>query len=123
MLLKSGDVLSFLDSRVAFVPLETNPNAHFDIEDTCLPIKRGRMVVFNGRSPHRTVIRSDSPSSGKHGAAGVSFLGAFQMSTFLPVGTILGTAPVPSPTPVGKSAKKAKKNKKNKGSPNGGDSF
>merc|ERR1712014_323568 len=100
---EDGD-LSALDSRVAFLPLETNPNAHFEIEDTCLPIKEGDMVVFNGRSPHRTVIRSDGAIAGghKHGAAGgVSFLGAFQMSTFLPVGL-----PIPAPTPAPKKGPK-----------------
>jgi len=103
----------FVETRVAMVALETNPDAHFDVDETCLPIVRGAMIVFDGRSPHNTVLRSSPTVKG----AGVSLIGGFQLSTFSPVGesgtpTEWNIFQNPPLTP--KSMKKRPKKKKGK---------
>ena len=103
----------FVETRVAMVALETNPDAHFDVDETCLPIVRGAMIVFDGRSPHNTVLRSLPTVKG----AGVSLIGGFQLSTFSPVGfDFIEPDQTLSPTQTPKSMKKRPKKKKGKSS-------
>ena len=64
--------------RVAFLPLETNDDAYFDVEDICVPIEEGNLIQFDGGSPHHTVVKSGT----------VSLIGPFHTKTMENVGSI-----------------------------------
>ncbi|KAL9189948.1 hypothetical protein ACHAXT_009623 [Thalassiosira profunda] len=74
---------------VTLVPLETNDDAHFDVENTCFSIKKGQFIHFEGGRPHQTVV----------GSGTVSLLGPFHAKTMKNVGGAMSmpTAP-PAPT-------------------------
>jgi hypothetical protein len=46
------------DKRVAFVFLNTNPNAHFVHDNVSVPVVEGTLVHFNGAVPHQTIVNS-----------------------------------------------------------------
>lgn len=65
------------DDKVGFVFLNTNDDAHFDVDDTCIPALKNRLVLFDGaKSVHRTVIERGR----------VHLLGPFHVKTFVGVG-------------------------------------
>ena len=64
------------EASTGFIILNDNPHAHFDYEETSVPIKKGSLVVFKGGRPHNTVVRSGS----------VDLLGPFEGSWFSEVG-------------------------------------
>ena len=78
------------NDHVAFIPIKASEGAYFDIEDSCIPLHEGRAVRFNGRRPHRTVLRN---------GGSVSLLGPFDLKTMKNVGTIGTCAPTPAPVP------------------------
>ena len=57
------------DRNVAFVMLNSNPDAYFQHGETSVPIVEGSLVSFDGRTPHNTVVNSGY----------VHILGPFQM--------------------------------------------
>lgn len=71
--------------QVGFVPLETNDDAYFDVDNECIPIREGNLVQFDGHLPHHTVVNSGS----------VSLLGPFHTKTMHNVGDC--TSPVSDP--------------------------
>jgi hypothetical protein len=78
------------DKRVAFVFLNTNPNAHFLHDDVSVPVVEGTLVHFNGAVPHQTIVNSGV----------VRLLGPIYSNDF----TATVEAPSP-PAPIGKSGK------------------
>ena len=45
------------DEVVAFVFLNTNPDAHFELDGECIPVIKNNLVAFNGgHSKHHTVV-------------------------------------------------------------------
>jgi hypothetical protein len=46
------------DKRVAFVFLNTNPNAHFIHDNVSVPVVEGTLVHFNGAVPHQTIVNA-----------------------------------------------------------------
>ena len=45
------------DDVVAFVFLNTNPDAHFELDGECIPVIKNNLVAFNGgHSKHHTVV-------------------------------------------------------------------
>jgi len=46
------------DRDVAFVMLNSNPDAYFQHGETSVPIVEGSLVSFDGRTPHNTVVNS-----------------------------------------------------------------
>ena len=73
------------EDRVGFIFLNTNDDAHFDVDDTCVPVQKNRLVMFDGaRSVHHTVIHKGR----------VSLLGPFHAKTFVGVEENTGPPPV-----------------------------
>lgn len=95
-----GDARRPASSRVAIVPLATNPHAHFETEGACHPIVRGHMIHFDGLSPHGTVLRRGAGGD----ARGVSLIGPIHLPAFVPTGDV--------ETPPSKSSKTTKASKK-----------
>jgi len=56
-LYQSGEVVNG-DEDVAFVMLNSNPDAYFQHGGTSVPIVEGSLVYFNGSTPHNTVVNS-----------------------------------------------------------------
>ena len=75
--------------EVGLFPATTNPDAHFDVVDTCVPIKEGELIVFNGGSPHRTVVNGGS----------VTFIGPFHLKSMEAVGVTDRSSDLPSDVP------------------------
>lgn len=67
-LVPSGD-------RVGMISLKTSENAYFDIDELCISLEEGKLIQFDGRRPHRTVVNSGS----------VSLLGPFHFKTMTSV--------------------------------------
>lgn len=66
------------DDKVGFVFLTTNDDAHFDVDDTCIPALKNRLVLFDGaKSVHRTIVERGR----------VHLLGPFHVKTFAGVGS------------------------------------
>ena len=64
------------DEVVAFVFLNTNPDAHFELDGECVPVVKNNLVAFNGgRSRHRTVVNGGE----------VRLLGPFHAKSMEPV--------------------------------------
>ena len=57
---KNGE--SVVSENVAFVMLNTNPDAHFSHGETSVPIKAGTAVSFRGDVFHHTIVNSGSVS-------------------------------------------------------------
>ncbi|KAL7461320.1 hypothetical protein ACHAXS_001743, partial [Conticribra weissflogii] len=69
------------DGFVALFSVEDHDGAHFETEETCVPIQKNRLILFEGgRYAHRTVIRN------QHAGKNVMFIGPVQARTLLPVG-------------------------------------
>ena len=65
------------DDKVGFLFLNTNDDAHFEVDDTCIPARKNRLVTFNGaKSIHQTIIERGR----------VNLLGPFHIKTFVGVG-------------------------------------
>jgi len=93
------------DQRVitaGFIPLRTNKDAYFDIDETCYSIEEGSLVTFNGSSHHKTVINSGT----------VSLIGPFQLPSMKMIGMLL-QAEQDSQSKGEKREKRGKKAKKN----------
>jgi hypothetical protein len=73
------------DKRVAFVFLNTNPNAHFIHDNVSIPVVEGTLVHFNGAVPHQTIFN----------AGVVRLLGPIYSNDFA---ATLGMEPVFEPT-------------------------
>ncbi|KAL3773858.1 hypothetical protein ACHAW5_008718 [Stephanodiscus triporus] len=65
--------------RVAFVVLNTNPDAYFAHGKMSVPIVEGSLVHFIGGIPHNTIVNSGS----------VKLLGPFDVKSFIGVGNFL----------------------------------
>ncbi|EJK58286.1 hypothetical protein THAOC_21603 [Thalassiosira oceanica] len=105
------------DDVVAFVFLNTNPDAFFELDGNCVPVVENSLVAFNGgQSKHRTVVNGGE----------VRLLGPFHAKSMEPVGcpprppsSIPYEMPseMPSSIPSGsKASKSAKSPKSDKGS-------
>jgi len=65
------------DDIVAFLFLNTNPDAHFELDGECVPVVKNNLVAFNGgHSKHRTVVNGGE----------VRLLGPFHAKSMEPVG-------------------------------------
>ena len=76
---------------VGFIPLNTNKDAHLDVEETCVPIVKDKLVLFKAQAPHHTVVNSGH----------VSLIGPFHIKSMNNVGVVptsLPSPPVPLPT-------------------------
>ena len=71
-----GKMRSVDQDRVAFVVLNTNPDAYFVHGDVSVPIVEGSLVHFIGGIPHNTIVNSGS----------VKLLGPFDAKHFTSVG-------------------------------------
>ncbi len=70
------------EGLVALYSLEDHEGAHFEVEETCIPIQKNRLMLFEGGdSVHRTVIRN----AGKNA---VKFVGPFAAKTLSAVGVL-----------------------------------
>ncbi|EJK74718.1 hypothetical protein THAOC_03584 [Thalassiosira oceanica] len=75
---------------VAFVFLNTNPDAHFELDGDCVPVVENSLVAFNGgQSKHRTVVNGGE----------VRLLGPFHAKSMEPVGNCGDPGFPPCPTP------------------------
>ena len=84
------------DDVVAFVFLNTNPDAHFELDGECVPVVKNNLVAFNrGHFKHRTVVNGGE----------VRLLGPFHAKSMEPVGGH------PPPAPQSKSSKSPKTRK------------
>ena len=80
------------DDVVAFVFLNTNPDAHFELDGSCVPVVENSLVAFNGgQFKHRTDVNGGE----------VGLLGPFHTKSMEPVGG-------PCLTPSSKSSKSLK---------------
>jgi hypothetical protein len=76
------------EDRVAFVVLNTNPDAYFSYADNVsVPIVEGSLVHFSGGVPHNTIVNSGF----------VQLLGPFDAMGFASVGTFFSCGPYASP--------------------------
>ncbi|EJK74720.1 hypothetical protein THAOC_03586 [Thalassiosira oceanica] len=91
------------DDVVAFVFLNTNPDAHFELDGDCVPVVENSLVAFNGgQSKHRTVVNGGE----------VRLLGPFHAKSMEPVGKCVSCPIITTtPPPRGKSGKGAKSEK------------
>lgn len=67
-----------VSGRVGFVALKSSDDAYFEHHGafgTCVPIKEGSFIQFDGRVPHNTIIKNGS----------VKMLGPFEVATFAAV--------------------------------------
>ena len=65
------------DDKVGFLFLNTNDDAHFEVDDTGIPARKNRLVTFNGgKSIHQTIIQRGR----------VNLIGPFHVKTFVGVG-------------------------------------
>jgi len=71
------------EGPVALYSLDDNEGAHFEVEETCIPIRKNRLMLFEGGDAvHRTVIRN----AGKNA---VKFIGPFATKTLTAVGSVV----------------------------------
>lgn len=71
-----------VEGLVALYSLEDHEAAHFDVEETCIPIKKNRLMLFKGGDlVHRTVIRNAEKNA-------VKFIGPFSTRTLSAVGAV-----------------------------------
>ena len=85
------------DEVVAFVFLNTNPDAHFELDGECVPVVKNNLVTFNGgHSKHRTVVNGGE----------VRLLGPFHAKSMEAVGP--GDCDAGPPAPKSKTDKAPK---------------
>ena len=85
------------DDIVAFVFLNTNPDAHFELDGECVPVVKNNLVAFNGgHSKHRTVVNGGE----------VRLLGPFHAKSMEAVGP--GDCDAGPPAPKSKTDKAPK---------------
>ena len=58
--------------NVAFIPLNSNPDAYFQQGGMSVPIVKNSLIQFKGNEPHNTVVKSGV----------VNMLGPFQVGPF-----------------------------------------
>ena len=94
------------DDIVAFVFLNTNPDAHFELDGECVPAVKNNLVAFNGGQSHRTVVNGGE----------VRLLGPFHAKSLEAVGPWCDAG---SPAPKSKTDKapKSPKSPKSEGAP------
>ena len=63
-------------NQVGFIPVNTNKDAHLDVDDSCFPIEEGKLVKFDASSPHHTVVNRGH----------VNLIGPFQLHSMKDVG-------------------------------------
>jgi len=52
------DTIVTSEDVIAFMFLNTNDDAHFNHGDSCVPVKKGNLVKFDGSNVHNTVVTS-----------------------------------------------------------------
>ena len=88
------------DDPVALFAIKDHDGARFEVDETCIPIKRNCLFLFNdGHSAHHTVLRSK-----KLGEDGVKFIVPFAAKT---LGSVGGPC-IADPYVAAKSGKGAK---------------
>ncbi len=77
---QSNVMKSPAEGFVALFSLEDHNGAHFETEQTCVPIAKNRLILFEGgRVPHRTVIRNHDAEKN------VMFIGPIEARSLLRV--------------------------------------